>query len=104
MTMTLEEAEKIDRPEIVSGGTYPFYVEMFQDGTPAGERMRDYTGQTVTVVRPLRTDECDPDSSRGFIVRAANGFKFTALEEELNGWDYDLGQYVGPSGIWGSPC
>lgn len=104
MTMTVEEARKVERPKIIVGQSYLFYAEMMEENKLAGERMRDYTGQSVVVVRGLTSEESDcsaPDVSRGFVVRAKDGREFHALEEELNGWDRDLGQFYGPSGRWG---
>lgn len=113
--MSVEEARAVTRAPIEVGKQYEFYAEMQQGLDPPEERMRNYTDQTVTVVRPLRgQDEPDPESdwfeptedeqpevSRGFIVRAADGTEFTALEEELNGWDRDLGQFFWPDGTQG---
>lgn len=113
--MNLEEAYAVERPDIVVGNQYEFYAEMRQEYEPPEKRMCKYTGQTVTVVRPLSADESDwfepyideanvliePEVSRGFIVRADDGFEFTALEEELNGWDKDLGQFYNPDGTYG---
>lgn len=114
--LTVEEARKVERPEIIIGATYTFYAEMMEEDKPTGERMRDYTGQSVVVMRQLTSEESDwfepyqengelvePEVSRGWIVRADDGREFTALEEELNGWDFDLGQFYGPSGTWGDP-
>lgn len=112
MTMTPDEARAVERPPIVVGKSYEFYAEMQQGGDPPATRMRNYTGQQVTVIRNLRRDEYDgpgPDdkdddayeTSRAFIVRAENGQEFTALLEELNGWDRDLGQFFWPDGTHG---
>jgi hypothetical protein len=112
--VNIEDARKVERADIVVGNQYEFYAEMRQDYEPPEQRMRNYTGQTVLVVRPLNADESDwfepyeengeliePEVSRGFIVRSDDGFEFCALEEELNGWDKDLGQFYNPDGTYG---
>ena len=112
--MNIEDAKKVERPEIVVGNQCEFYAEMRQEYEPPEKRMCKYTGQKVLIVRPLDANESDwfepyeqdgelvePEVSRGFIVRADDGFEFTALEEELNGWDRDLGQFYNPDGTFG---
>lgn len=120
--LTIDEARARDWPKIKVGESYEFHSELFEEYVKRPEdRMRYYTGQKVTVVRPLRGayepdsesdwypepeggyDEDEPPCSQGFIVRAADGREFCALEEELTGWDKALGQFYGPSGIWGDP-
>jgi hypothetical protein len=120
--MTPQEARAVERVTIVPGESYEFYAEMEQEYEPPEKRMRNYTGQMVMVVRNLRGRD-DPESeydgpgpndvvdyeaedgpgcfevSRAFIVRTADGTEFTAMEEELNGWDKDLGQFFGPEGV-----
>lgn len=84
---------------VVIGNEYEFYAEMQQAQLPVHERMRNYTSQKVTVIAgPLPKD---PETSDLFIVRAADGRKFEAYEEELNGWDKALGQYFWPDGAFG---
>lgn len=113
--MTVDQARAVTREPIEVGKEYEFYAEMQQDYDPPAKRMRNYTGQKVTVVRPLRglgepdsesdwfepTEDEQPEVSRGYIVRAADGREFTALEEELDGWDRDLGQFFWPDGTYG---
>lgn len=117
--MSVEEARAVTRAPIEVGKQYEFYAEMQQDYEPSEKRMRNYTGQTVTVVRALRgQNEPDPETdwfepyeengeliepevSKGFVVRAHDGFEFHALEEELDGWDRDLGQFFWPDGTFG---
>lgn len=84
---------------VVVGREYEFYAEMQQAELPAHERMRNYTGQKVTVISgPLPKD---PETSDLFIVRAADGREFQAYVEELSGWDKALGQYFWPDGAYG---
>lgn len=119
MTMTLEEARSVRRPPIEAGKHYTFYCEMQQEYEPPEKRLRRFTGQEVLVIRNLRgPNDPDPEydgpgpndvvdleaedgpgyfeSSRVFIVRAKDGTEFNAFEEELNGWDRDLGQFFWP--------
>lgn len=112
LPMTAEQARLVVRDEIVPGNRYPFYAELQEDYHP-GNRMRNYTGQQVTVLRvnedsdwfePYTDDSgelIEPEVSKTFIVRADDGFEFTAMEEELNGWDHDLGQFFWPDGTHG---
>lgn len=100
--MTVEEACKRDWPKVEVGGVYTFYAEMMQEYEPPEQRMRNYTGQEVKVEECLWPGEDeDEGTSARFRVRARDGFEFEAMEEELNGWDKALGQFYGPSGIWG---
>ena len=113
MPMTPAEARSVERRPVVVGESYVFYAEMQQEYEPAEGRMRNYTGKLVTVVRNLTTEEYDgpgPDDandddfdvSRAFIVRCAlDRREFTAMVEELNGWDRDLGQYFWPDATYG---
>lgn len=115
LPMTVDAVRAVKRAPIEVGEQYEFYAEMQQGLDPPDERMRNHTGQKVTVVRPLRgqdepnpesdwfepTEDEQPEVSRGYIVRAADGTEFTALEEELNGWDHDLGQFFWPDGTHG---
>lgn len=83
------------------GQRYEFFAEMQEAEKPAAERMRNYTGQSITVVAlavPRIDDEEQPPLWR---VRAADGREFLAQEEELNGWDKALGQYFWPDGTYG---
>lgn len=89
-----------DFPAIVVGQQYEFHAEMQEAELPAPERMRNYTGQKVTVISGPEPKD-DPESSDYFVVKAADGRQFTAAEEELNGWDKALGQYYWPDGTYG---
>lgn len=89
-------------PPIVVGQEYEFHAEMQESELPAGERMRNYTGQKVVVISgPEKDDEGDPELSAYYKVRAADGREFTAAEEELNGWDKALGQFFWADGTYG---
>lgn len=112
MTMTPEEARAIERAPVRPGECRPFYCEVQEDYEPPEKRLRRFTGQCVTVVRNLERREYDgpgPDdqhdddfeTSRMFVVRAKDGTEFHAHVEELNGWDYDLGQFFWPDGTYG---
>src|SRR3954454_20030803 len=107
MPMSNEDARNVERVTIEVGRQYPFFCEMQQEYEPPELRMRNYTGQLVTVLRNLSSTEYDgpgPDDtndddfdvSRAFMVRAKDGFEFQAMVEELNDWDRDLGQYFWP--------
>jgi hypothetical protein len=114
--LTLEEARAKHTqglyPDIIVGESYEFYAEMQQDYDPPEQRMRNYTGQKVKVLS-VNTDTdwfepyeengelVRPEVSKSFIVRAEDGFEFCAMEEELDGWDKDLGQYFWPDGTHG---
>jgi hypothetical protein len=84
---------------ITVGESYEFVSEVQQEYQPAAKRLRNYTGQTVTVLEDL--GRSDPESSRTYKVRAADGHEFTAWEEEISGWDKDLGQFFNPDGTYG---
>jgi len=89
-----------DFPPIIVGRKYEFYAEMQQAEMPGDARMRNYTGQTVTVTSgPLPKD--DDESSDLFKVRSEDGREFDAFEEELSGWNKALGQYFWPDGTYG---
>jgi hypothetical protein len=127
--MTPDEARKVTRPQPRAGDRCVFYSEMLHETVDSHGRwflVRDYTGQEVTVVRHLRgvndpapeydgpgeddVEDHDADEggkgwfecSRGYIVRALDGREFMVHVEEIDGWDRDLGQFYGPSGVWGS--
>lgn len=86
--------------DVLVGQKYEFYAEMQQAEMPEQERMRNYTGQTVTVLAgPLPKD--DEEGSDLFKICAADGREFEAFEEELNGWNKALGQYFWPDGTYG---
>lgn len=87
--------------EIAIGGRYEFYAEMQQEGEPAANRMRNYTGQTVTVIglEQERNDEAEEPPL--YKVRADDGHEFIVQEDEINGWDNALGQYFWPDGTFG---
>lgn len=86
-------------PDIVVGQQYEFYAEMQESEKPAEERMRNYTGQMVTVISAEPQE--DEEASPLFVVQASDGRQFTAAEEELNGWDKALGQFFWPDGTYG---
>lgn len=89
-----------DFSPIIVGREHEFYAEMQQAEMPEHERMRNYTGQTVTVTSgPLPKD--DDEGSNLFKVRAADGREFEAFEEELSGWNKALGQYFWADGTYG---
>jgi hypothetical protein len=89
----------IDTAPIVVGQEYEFVSEVEQEYEPESERLRNYTGQKAMVLSLV--EDNDPDNSRLFNVRFADGREAQAWEEELNGWDKALGQFFGPSGRWG---
>lgn len=89
--MTPEQAREMGRPVIEVGKRYEFYSEVQQEYEPAEKRLRRFTGQIVTVLASMPAE--DVDSSNMFRVRADDGTEFEAWEEELNGWDRDLGQF-----------
>jgi hypothetical protein len=94
----------VRRAPIRVGERYPFYAEMQQEYEPPEKRLRNYTGQSVTVIAeadPQDRDDDDAVNVVAFVVRAEDGFEFTALAEELNGWDFDLGQYFWPDATYG---
>lgn len=99
MVMTPSEARKVERPPIEIGETYEFYCEIQQEYDPVEDRFRNYTGQSVVVLSAAEME--DPDSSQMYRVRAEDGHEFDAWEEELNGWDRDLGQFFWPDGTYG---
>jgi hypothetical protein len=100
MTMTPNEARAVARPTIKIGDSYVFYCEVQEEYKPAAERLRNFTGQLVTVLTVVPTG--DPDASTLYHVRAYTGDReFDAHEEELNGWDRDLGQYFWPDATYG---
>lgn len=85
--------------DVVVGRQYEFYAEMQEDYRPAEVRMRNYTGQMVTVIEELPPQ--DEESPTLYKVRAADGRVFDAQVEEINGWDKALGQYFWPDGTFG---
>jgi hypothetical protein len=93
--MDIREARKVTRPVIKVGESYTFYCEMQQEYEPPEKRLRRFTGQAVTVLHH-RTWE-----GANFTVKAEDGTKFIAHEEELNDWDKDLGQFYWPDGTYG---
>jgi hypothetical protein len=105
MPMSNQDARNVERVEIVVGSQYPFFCEMQQEYEPPAKRMRNYTGQLVTVIAEEHTPRTntgwtDEDSTL-YTVRAKDGFEFSAQEEELNDWDRDLGQYFWPDATYG---
>lgn len=101
MTMTADEARKLDWPSIEIGQSYEFYAEMQQEYEPVENRMRNYTSQQVKVLRLCGEDENDPENSPLYEVEASDGKHFFAHEEELTGWDKALGQFFWPDGTHG---
>lgn len=101
MSMSIESARRVERPAIVINKEYEFYSEMQQEYEPREDRLRNYTGCTVKVLRQLGPDEVDKEVGSMFEVVTLDGFKFTAHTEELNGWDRDLGQFFWPDGTYG---
>lgn len=122
MTMTFDDAKKIERPPIEIGRQYTFYSTMQQDYEPPEQRMRNYTGQLVTVlawenedewreeqaqiaIEVARGETTQEDATREieplFKVRAKNGFEFSANDGELNGWFCDTGQFFWPDATYG---
>jgi hypothetical protein len=83
---------------ITVGESYEFVSEVVEEYLPAAERLRNYTGQTVKVLEDLGRED---ETSRMYKVRAADGREFTAWEEEISGWDKNLGQYFNPDGTYG---
>lgn len=95
--MTITEAEKAERPKIVSGARYPFYSSAQDtnqnDNLPGGYRA--YSGQFVEVLG--QTHKGGEDTTPLYLVRADDGNEFEAYEDELNGWAFDTGQWFPPS-------
>lgn len=100
-TMTADEARALTRPTIELGQSYEFYAEMQQEYESTQDRMRNYTGQPVLILRLLGENENDPENSPAYEVEAHDGRRFVAHEEELNGWGKDLGQFFWPDGTFG---
>jgi hypothetical protein len=95
MHLSIEEARTVKRPDVVIGESYPFYSDCVGCETDvAGDLIRSYSGQTVTVIELLSA--ADEESEAQFKVRAPNGVTFQANTGELNGWIFDTGQWVGP--------
>lgn len=111
MPMNIKAAIAAERPTIEAGTSTTFYSEVQQEYLPAAERLSRFTGQEVTVLRQLRSDEYDGpgpgddpadfEVSPVFVVRAQDGTEFSAHVEELNGWDRDLGQFFHHDGTYG---
>lgn len=80
--------------DIKVGGVYIFFCEMQEEYHLASDRLRNYTGQAVTVIAETEGHEI-------WGVRAVDGKEFPARTEELNGWDFELGQYFWPDGTYG---
>jgi hypothetical protein len=78
---------------ITVGESYEFVSEV------ALEDLRKYTGQTVTVLEDL--GQPDPEAGHTYKVRATDGHEFAAWEEEISGWDKNLGQFFNPDGTYG---
>jgi hypothetical protein len=103
--MSIEEAQKIERPPVQVGQQYPFYSTMVQEYLPQSEQIRRHTSHYVDVIEiefdDSYSDWIEGESERCFKVRAADGTKFHALEGELNGWFRDTGQFYNADGTWG---
>lgn len=121
--MNIESARRIERAPIEIGRQYPFFAEMQQEYEPPEKRMRNYTGQLVTVIawtnkaefeeqeaairEEVRNgqwpsfDEAEREFGPRYLVRAKDGFEFEAQIEELNDWDRDLGQFFWPDATYG---
>ena len=69
------------------GGTYEFHSTAM-----ANKDVTPFSGQTVTVVAPMVTD--DPDSEPMFTVRFPDGHGAGVFVGEINGWYLASGQCV----------
>ena len=84
--------------EIRVGDVREFYSEVQEEYEPPEKRLRRFTGQTVTVIgRPVDA----ADETTMFTVRADDGTEFEVHAEEIDGWDFEQGQYFWPDGTWG---
>lgn len=97
--MTIEQAREMGRPVIEIGKRYEFHCEIQQEYEPSAKRLRRFTGQRVLVIEAMPAE--DADSSNMFRVRADDGTEFEAWQEELNGWDRDLGQFFWEDATYG---
>lgn len=79
------------------GQTCEFYCTM-QGADENGLLIRNYTGQTVTVVRHKRPPEVDSEIKDVYLVRASDGVEFDAFECELDGQIKNHGPYYDASG------
>lgn len=87
---------------IIVGQQYPFYAELQQEYVPQRLRMSNYTGQKVTVLEVVPSpDWIEPGTGTLYLVRTADGRCFQAWEEEINGWNFGLGQYFWSDGTYG---
>jgi hypothetical protein len=91
--MSFAEASAKTRPEIIVGMFYPFYSELEQETFPWNERDRRFSGTAVQVISMDDSENIEGNPIHIYTVRAHDGSTFVALDEELNGWDFDLGQY-----------
>ena len=66
----------------IQPGARAIFTHVF--GTDDETGIRNHSGQTVTVVRELGDDECDPECQRMFHVIAADGWEGDAWDEELS--------------------
>ena len=93
----------IDYRNVEVGDVVNFYCEVQQEYLPATKRLRRFTGQEVTVIEAFGPPDPDypEEGSTLFKVRTGDGTEFHAHQEELNGWDLDLGQFFWPDGTYG---
>lgn len=100
-TQDFDTARAIERPAIRVGERYEFYSTMQQEYLPPGERIRNYTGQMVTVIGGDEREFVSDEDDVMFKVRADDGFEFNAWDDELNGWFRDTGQFFWPDATYG---
>lgn len=95
--MTIPDARKKGRLHIGLGKFYRFYSDCVECKTENGNLIRAYSGQEVEVLEETTmSDAAAVNQMRTYKVRANNGDTFTANQDELNGWNFDIGQWVGP--------
>jgi hypothetical protein len=75
--------------QVVKVGERREFYSTLQGADAAGIKVRNYTGQTVEVVKDI-SDTVEPVEPGGyteplFVVRAPDGVEFDAWQEELNG-------------------
>lgn len=102
---SFEHAERLAKAHAASksvaiGQEYEFVSEILQEYDPEEERLRMRTGQKALVLALVETD---PECSPLYRVRFPDGYEAEVYEEELSGWDKALGQFYGPSGVFGDP-
>lgn len=120
--MNFDDARRIERVPVKIGEQCEFYATVQQEYEPTEKRLRNYTGQLVTVVAWENEDEWreqeaqieeeiaagehkdeepERDVEPTYKVRAKDGFEFSAYESELNDWHKDTGQFFWPDATWG---